>query len=195
VNSLDLGQTRVPVIWREAYGGMLTDTVIRAKYFGNWGAAQMLGESLGQLPKPWLGATPVLIPIPLASRRLADRGFNQSMVIGKSLAKKWQLPIQSRWLRKCKPSARQASLSGPQRRHNLSGLFEASAAVRNQRVVLVDDIMTSGATLSEAARAIAHAGGQVVAAAVIARVATPPRRLQSGASPTPFVPHVQRRSL
>lgn len=192
MSSLALDAHRIPVLWRESYGGPLSDIIVRAKYFGDWGAARFLGRTLGGLPRPWLGAAPLILPIPLARQRLANRGFNQSQFIAQSAAQAWGAALQLRWLRKTKSSARQASLHRQDRQRNLKGVFFASDQVRDQRVVLIDDIMTSGATLREAARAVADSGGVVIAAAVVARV-----NHQTGRPPSTqqHTPHVQRRSV
>ena len=161
---------RIPVLWRETYGGPLTASVYRSKYAGDWGAAHVLGRVLGQLPRPWMGAKPLVIPIPLADQRLGVRGYNQAHWIARSAAKGWQLRLASRALRKTVQTRRQAESDHASRQHNLVGLFRAAEQLRGQRVLLVDDIMTTGATLREATRAIHAVGGQVIAAAVIARV-------------------------
>jgi predicted amidophosphoribosyltransferase len=173
MSSLALDAHRIPVLWRESYGGPLSDIIVRAKYFGDWGAARFLGRTLGGLPRPWLGAAPLILPIPLARQRLANRGFNQSQFIAQSAAQAWGAALQLRWLRKTKSSARQASLHRQDRQRNLKGVFFASDQVRDQRVVLIDDIMTSGATLR--AR-VNHQTGR------------PPSTQQ-------HTPHVQRRSV
>lgn len=192
MSSLVLDAHRIPVLWREPYGGPLTEIIMRAKYFGEWGAARFLGQTLGRLPRPWLGPAPLVLPVPLATARLANRGFNQSQFIAQSAAQAWHAPLRIRWLRKTKTSARQASLPRQERQKNLAGLFCASVHVRNQRIVLIDDIMTSGATLREAARAVSASGGVVIAAAVIARVNHQTSRPQSTQK---YTPHVQRRSV
>lgn len=190
VTGLDCGSARIPVLWRETYGGPLTDTIYRSKYRGDWGSARLLGQCLGQLPRPWLGPDPILVPIPLADHRLAHRGYNQSHMIALQTARFWQVPVRAQWLRKIKRTARQASLAQTERKENLLGSFVASSRLQNRRVILIDDIMTSGATLKEAARAVADRGGQVIAAAVIAHVPKPHRRL---AAKTQSPRHVQRR--
>lgn len=192
MSSLTLDAWRIPVLWRESYGGPLTDIIVRAKYFGDWGAARFLGDTLGRLPRPWMGPAPLILPIPLASARLANRGFNQSRFIAQSAAQAWHAPIKIRWLRKTKTSARQASLHRQARQENLAGVFSASSRLRGQRVVLIDDIMTSGATLREAAHAVTNSGGLVIGAAVIARVNHSTGRLPSTITSTPYV---QRRTV
>ncbi len=164
------GDCRISVLWRERYGGALTDALVRAKYRGDWGSSRVLGDCLGELPALWMGPPPVVVPVPLAARRLALRGYNQSQWIAKAAARRWGLKLESRWLRKTKMTERQAALSGATRRNNLDGSFQAHSSVGGQRILLVDDVMTTGATLAEALRAIHCAGGQVVGAAVLARV-------------------------
>ncbi|MEY2681572.1 MAG: hypothetical protein RIQ66_133 [Pseudomonadota bacterium] len=78
--------------------------------------------------------------------------------------------MRERWLEKIRNTPRQAALGRASRRENLSESFRANRAVAHQRVILLDDIMTSGSTLREAIRAIHCCGGQVIGAAVIARV-------------------------
>lgn len=172
VSALTLGDASVPVLWRELYGGPLTATIHRSKYAGDWGGARVLGRCLGELPKPWMGTSPMIIPVPLTTRRLGDRGFNQSLMIARQAAHAWGARVGTRGLIKPKTTARQASLGRDARLVNLQGSFLAAPWCRGQRIVLIDDIMTSGATLREAADAILRAGGHVIGAAVVARVAT-----------------------
>ncbi len=184
-------QTRIPVLWRETYGGLLTDAIYRTKYQGDWGKARMLGKTLGQLPKPWLGAKPTVVPIPLAGSRLAKRGYNQSQIIAAQAAKQWGLEFEGRWLTKHHATPRQATLDWQARKTNLSNAFDASPNLAGKRILLVDDIMTTGATLKEAIRAVSQAQGQVVAAAVIAHV---PKDHRSLSQKILHKQHVQRRS-
>lgn len=177
VTSLAIDHSRIPVLFRESYGGLLSDAVIRSKYLGDWGHARWLGQTLGQLPRPWLGDPPVALPIPLSDQRLGDRGYNQSVFIARHAARAWGLTMAPRWLRKTRRTARQAGLARDERLANLSGSFWASEKVTGQRCLLIDDIMTTGSTLREAARVIQARGGLVIAAAVIARVHRPSRSI------------------
>lgn len=170
VSSLNCADIRIPVLWREAYGGPLTELVYQSKYHGHWAGARLLGQCLGSLPRPWLGDPPTVVPIPLSAKRLANRGYNQSLEIARQAARHWGLKVKSRWLKKTHDTQRQASLGHLQRRANLGEAFQAAPACSGRRIILIDDIMTSGATMREAVRAIGENGGEVIAAAVIARV-------------------------
>lgn len=178
VSTLSTHDARIPVLWRESYGGPLTDIIYAAKYHGQWASARLLGRCLGRLPKPWLGSAPVAVPVPLTASRLASRGYSQSHLIAAQAAREWRIAHASHWLIKSRHTLRQASLARHERASNINDSFIATASIAGQRIVLIDDIMTSGATLREAARAASQAGALVIAAAVIARVHDKrPRRL------------------
>ena len=173
VSTLSIESRRIPILWREVYGGPLTELIYQSKYHGVWPIAALLGQQLGALPRPWMGPAPVVVPIPLSRRRLARRGYNQSSIIARMAARDWGISMREGWLEKIKNTPRQASLGRTGRGQNLSESFRADRAVAHQRVILLDDIMTSGSTLREAIRAIHCCGGQVIGAAVIARVGPP----------------------
>ncbi len=187
VASLSLGSDSIPVLWREPYGGLLTEAVYRAKYHGDWGTARLLGGCLGRLPRPWLGHDPVVIPVPLSGKRLAGRGYNQSLVMARQAARLWRLDVKALWLDKTRDTARQATLAQSGREENLSGSVRGSKKLDNRRVILIDDIMTTGATLREAARAVGASGGHVIAAAVIAHVPRRSRPIPHARTPQPHV--------
>ena len=191
VSSVMHEQARIPVLWRETYGGLLTDAIYRTKFQGDWGKARMLGRLLGQLPKPWLGPKPTVVAIPLAGSRLSRRGYNQSQIIAAQAAKCWGLEFEGRWLSKQRATPRQATLDWNARKTNLSNAFTASPALAGRRILLIDDIMTTGATLKEAIRAVSLAQGEVIAAAVIAHV---PKDHRSKSQKLLHNHHVQRCS-
>lgn len=110
----------------------------------------------------------VVVPIPLAPARQRRRGFNQAELIAAEVASILELPIASDRLVRVRESAAQASLGASERATNLVGAFSARG-VGGARVLLVDDVTTTGSTLNEAARALRAAGATAVFALAVAR--------------------------
>ena len=112
----------------------------------------------------------VILPMPLSAQRLAERGFNQALLLAKALNPH---KTQALTLLKLRHTARQSSLKRSERLLNLVGALAVSplraASLRGQHVLLVDDVMTSGASLNTAAQVLKQAGVQSVKALVFAR--------------------------
>jgi ComF family protein len=140
-------------------------------------AGEGLAESLGLL---WAehagqrlrsaGAT-VVIPVPLHWRRRWSRGYNQSEALARMLATRLALPCRPRWLRRIRNTPQQTQQTPSARSENVRGAFAArpGSPLAGQTVLLVDDVMTTGSTAGEAARALRAAGAGRVVVAVLAR--------------------------
>jgi ComF family protein len=111
-----------------------------------------------------------IVPIPLHWTRKRQRGFNQSELIAKVLGERLQLPVSSKILERIRKTLDQTGLSAKERVENMRGAFAAGSRLdmTGQRVLLVDDVTTTGATLFEAAKVLREAGCRDVYAAVIA---------------------------
>lgn len=111
----------------------------------------------------------LLIPMPLHRTRLAARGFNQAVEISRHLARQVHLPVATSavWRRRDTPP--QSELPLPKRRANVRNAFECSMDLSGRAVAVVDDVMTTGATLDELARVLKHAGASRVENWVVAR--------------------------
>jgi len=112
-----------------------------------------------------------LAAVPLAQKRLRERGFNQAQALAEELAKIWQIPMATQCLEKTRETRRQAELSQSERRNNLRGAFVCpdAASIKNKNVVLVDDVVTTGATMEECAKVLRRAGAAKVTGVCFAR--------------------------
>lgn len=152
------------------YASPLDLIVLKLKFRADLAAARVLGglwsEQLERLPaaKPEL-----LIPVPLARDRLIERGYNQAMELARPLAKSLSLPLRPAALRRVRATDPQSGLSAKARKRNLAGAFVADSAVSGQRVAIIDDVMTTGATMQACAKALKRAGAIEVQAWALAR--------------------------
>ncbi|OQC55273.1 MAG: DNA utilization protein GntX [Verrucomicrobia bacterium ADurb.Bin018] len=169
-------QNQPAFIWARSavrYDGIAAACIRRFKYHaGVWLQAELvdwLWALWRTCPEPKVAD--LVAPVPLYRRRERERGFNQAALLGRSLAKRMGIPFRGNLLRRHKPTATQTHLTAAQRVHNVRGVFSAPAPRRLQgaRVVLVDDVMTTGATVNECARVLMAAGAQAVMILTVAR--------------------------
>ena len=132
-------------------------------------AARLLGELLAQQVPANSNDRPVnLLPVPLHRSRLRTRGYNQALEIARPLVRKGY-PLQPAVCRKHKATAAQSDLPARERRRNVHGVFSVTRPLQGENFLLVDDVLTTGATLNELARTLKNAGAERVEAWVIAR--------------------------
>lgn len=110
-----------------------------------------------------------LIPVPLSSQRLQQRGYNQAALLARPLALGAGVPLWPRALQRVRETRSQVGLNRTERRKNVDGAFRAAPQVRGRVVVVVDDVATSGATLDACARALLAAGARRVYGFTVAR--------------------------
>jgi ComF family protein len=115
----------------------------------------------------------VIIPVPLHHKRLRQRGFNQAILLGEIFAQKWRLPLLRNSLRRVRWTEPQVNLSAAERLENVKGAFALAdiVAVAGKRVLLVDDVYTTGSTVKECAKVLKSGGAQSVTAITVARAA------------------------
>jgi len=111
----------------------------------------------------------VLLPVPLHRSRLRQRGFNQALELARELKSEFNIPIRADAMRRTRATTPQPGLDIDQRKRNVRGAFEVVAQDLPACVALIDDVMTTGATLSEASKVLKRAGVQRVELWVLAR--------------------------
>ena len=113
----------------------------------------------------------ILVPIPLSKRRLKWRGFNQAEELGKELAKFLKIPLISNCLIKVKETPPQVKLSEKERKENIKGGFSLKnqSKIFNRKILLIDDVYTTGSTMEEAARILKKGGAKEIWGVVVAR--------------------------
>ena len=113
----------------------------------------------------------VIIPVPLHLARLRWRGFNQAILLSRAIGTAHGVAVDPLLLERAQPTVPQTQLSGKERRTNVKGAFTVPARdrLRDKRVLLVDDVYTSGATVTECARTLTQAGAQAVDVFTLAR--------------------------
>lgn len=162
----ELGRVR-SAVWLDASSRR---AVHHLKYDGWWRAADAMAASMRGL-EPLTGSLS-LIPIPLGSRRLRRRGYNQSERVARGLAGLLGHPVRADWLARGRETPSQTALTPEERAANVAGAFRAGGRPAG-RCVLVDDVFTTGATLASAGAALAAAGAARVEAVTFARAEPP----------------------
>jgi ComF family protein len=159
-----------------AYACPWAGLVGRFKFQQEPGWAATFGRQMAAIPglAAEFATTDLLLPMPLAPRRLAERGFNQALLLARALDR---ARTEARLLLRLRETGSQTALDRKSREANVRNAFGLeplrAAAVRDRAVLLVDDVMTSGASLHAAARVLRQAGARRVAAVVLARTDAP----------------------
>ena len=119
--------------------------------------------SLIELPKDW--QIDAVLPMPLHPNKLKKRGYNQSALIARELCKKYGLMLDESLAVRIKDTKSQRELDRSQRAENMKNAFSASGSVKNKRILIIDDVFTTGATMNECAKALKVKGAAYIYAA------------------------------
>jgi ComF family protein len=151
------------------YSGAVREAIHALKFNGKPPLARPLGALMLEACEAPPGVTAV-VPVPLGRARARERGYNQAALLAERVADGWSVPLRARWLVRRRDTPAQSELTAAERRANVRHAFAASPAVRGAHVVLVDDVLTTGATATECARALRAAGAATVGVLTVARV-------------------------
>jgi ComF family protein len=148
------------------YQGPLADAVRRFKYGSMSSLAAELSELLVTAAQPYAGRVDAVVPMPLHPSKLRARGWNPSTLLARPVARALGVPMRAGWLSRRRATSDQAGLNAAARQRNVFGAFVARPTGPVARVLLIDDVRTTGATLAEAARALSEAGYDVTSLAL-----------------------------
>ncbi len=153
-----------------AYGGPLAQALRRLKYQDRPDLGRPLGELLRITARNAGMTADLVLPVPLHPRRLVDRGYNQAALLAAPVAFELDATLSTFSLRRLRHTPPQARLDRAARGENLKGAFDVRrpSLVAGRRVVLVDDVSTTGATLQACRAALLEAGAKSVTALVVA---------------------------
>jgi len=155
------------------FEGTLRDTLHEFKYNGMKILAHPLGRLMGDYVRLNPVSVDVVVPVPLHRRRLRQRGYNQSALLAREVARGHGLPMDTMSLVRQRETAPQVSLGASERRTNVQGAFVCiTGALREKNVLLIDDVCTTGSTLEACAAALYQAGVVSVHALTLARAVT-----------------------
>jgi ComF family protein len=154
-----------------AYGGLAADLAIRLKHGRKTGAGAFMADAMAaRVPE----RVDLLLPVPLHRWRLWHRGFNQTLVLARTIAAHTQLPVEAQWLLRLRATPSLGGLGRQQRRRAVQGAFtvasDAKASLKGRHVGLVDDVYTTGATANGCAAVLKRAGAASVTVLCWARV-------------------------
>lgn len=154
------------------YTGIIRDSLIRFKFYSKPGYyrtfARMLSERLREIGD--VNSFDLIVSVPLHKERQRARGYNQASLIAAELSRETGIPKNTSLLSRVRSTGVQSLLTGSEREKNVKGAFKVSDAskIRGRRILLIDDVLTTGSTVDECSRVLKEAGALTVIAAVVA---------------------------
>ncbi len=148
------------------YEGALAEAINQLKFHNVRRLSGPLGTLLSNISLPAING---IVPVPLHIKSLRERGFNQSLLIARTLSRRRTIPLFIDMLIKKKETPPQIGLSARERISNVRKAFAARGNIKGLRILLVDDVVTTGATVRECSHELLNAGAREVIVATIAR--------------------------
>lgn len=155
------------------------------KYDGWSGVAGAMARRMARVdfPQDVVQERTALVPLPLSTTRQRERGYNQAERLATALAVHWRLPVWSDVVHRTRDTRSQVRLTPSERASNVSGAFmavvRAQARLRGAHIVLVDDVITTAATINASAQALADGGARIISCVTFGRAPEPGDRAVS----------------
>lgn len=156
------------------YEGNVRESLLRYKFGGATGYAKVYGRLVAETVRAELpGAFDLITWVPLSCKRLRQRGYDQARLLAKATAKALGMPLTPTLYKQRNTQPQSGTGDAAKRRANITGAYrmKKDADVTGKRILLIDDIVTTGSTLSECARVLGKAGAEQVVCATVARAA------------------------
>ncbi len=154
------------IIYYGIYDGALRKAIHLLKFKGIKRLARPIAALLSELPIP---DSDGIVPVPLHSKKLREREFNQTALIGRHLSRQSGIPLLLDILKKDKAALPQTDVTGKERVKNVKNTFTACKSASGLRLILVDDVITTGATVYECAKVLKKAGAESITVIAPAR--------------------------
>jgi ComF family protein len=144
------------------YDPIIAQFIVKLKFQHALSHARVLGEILANhIKTDWYASQSLpdlIIPTPLHSKRLAERGFNQALEIARPLGQRLKIPVDYQGLTRIRHTSAQSGLTAAKRKQNIDGAFSANPSLHGKFIALVDDVVTTGATINACAEALKRRG-------------------------------------
>jgi ComF family protein len=144
-------------------------SIVHALKYGGWGrVADEMADRMSHLawPEDVVEERAGIVPIPLAPARKRERGYNQSELLARGLSRRWRIPVWQSMVVRSRETDSQTRLTPEQRQGNVAGSFEICGekpgSLEGAHVMLVDDVVTTAATLNECAKVLYDAGARII---------------------------------
>jgi ComF family protein len=155
------------------YEGTILTAIHRFKYHGKTGIGKALGNIMADFASGlWeMGAFDMIIPVPLHIKKLKERGFNQAIILARPLSKRFRIPLEFSALTRVRLTPPQVGIGKKGRSLNVRGAFSVTnpKVISGRKILLIDDVYTTGSTLGECSRVLMDANAQAVAVLTMAR--------------------------
>lgn len=152
------------------YRQPVSKLIIGLKFHHRLTLARLLGHLMAEYLLNQMDASPeAIIPVPLHPRRMRERGFNQACELARTINKRWDIKVRSSAVERLQDNPPQVTLSRKQRLINTRGAFRICERLPKRHLLIIDDVMTTGATVNELARILKHEGIERVDVLTLAR--------------------------